>query len=232
MNHAIIQQCDRLLDELKALRPVERNHIAEIRSYWRVALTYSSNAIEGNTLSESETKVILEDGLTIGGKSLREHFEAIGHGDALAMLYKALDAGKTVSEELILEVHRLFYFRIDQEMAGKYRNRNVLITGATYLPPSSTEVPLRIKELLGSVTKGATHPIACAAEFHNSFVNIHPFVDGNGRTARLLVNLLLMKGGFPIVTIPPIFRARFITACESGSFSRPSNYGIDKGNRT
>ncbi len=159
MNHSIIQKCDSLLEELKALRPVERKHIEEIRSYWRVALTYSSNAIEGNTLSESETKVILEDGLTIGGKSLREHFEAIGHGDALAMLFKALDAEKTVTEELILEVHRLFYFRIDQETAGKYRDRNVLITGTTYLPPPSNEVPLRMKELLDNLAKDSTHPI-------------------------------------------------------------------------
>ena len=209
-------ECDKLLSELASYRPIEKRHLAQIRDFWRVGLTYSSNAIEGNTLTESETKVILEDGLTIGGKSIREHLEAIGHADALNYLYQVVDKKEDFSENLIKEIHRVFYHRIDDAQAGKYRDQNVLISGTQYIPPDHNEVPVLVSKFLNAPCP-YQHPIERASWYHCQFVNIHPFIDGNGRTARLLINLELLKNGFPIVAIPPVYRARYIEACEQGN---------------
>ncbi len=112
--------------------------MAQLREYYRIGLTYSSNAIEGNTLTESETKVVLEDGLTIGGKPLRDHLEAVGHSEALNMVY-GLSQGNIIDEQSILDIHRLFYHRIDSENAGRYRTKAVIITGTTYTPPATIQ---------------------------------------------------------------------------------------------
>ena len=209
-------ECDKLLAELASFRPIEKRHLKQIRAFWRVGLTYSSNALEGNTLTESETKVILEDGLTIGGKSVREHMEAIGHADALNYLYQVVDRKEDFDEDQIQEIHRLFYHRIDDNQAGKYRGQNVLISGTQYIPPDHKEVLSLMSKFLDENCP-YQHPIERASWYHAQFVNIHPFVDGNGRTARLLINLELLKNGYPIVAIPPIYRAQYIQACERGN---------------
>ncbi len=207
-------ECDKLKAKLDALRPIELRHLPKIHAYWQVDLAYSSNALEGSTLTESETKVILEDGLTIGGKSVREHMEALGHKDALTFLFKAYEQG--YSESTIKELHRLFYLRVDQTEAGQYRREGVLITGTDYLPPKAEDLE-KLMVQFGSTFKKSFHPIEHAAKAHEELVNIHPFIDGNGRTARLLMNLILLRAGFPIVTIPPIYRARYIEATRAGN---------------
>jgi Fic family protein len=207
-------QCDSLKERLDKLRPVETRHLEKIQAFWSVGLTYSSNALEGSTLTESETKVIIEDGLTVSGKPLREHMEAVGHRDALSFLFKVYEQG--YNEATIRELHRLFYHRIDQAAAGRYRTEGVLITGTDYLPPKAADVPA-LMAAFGSRFRTDWHPIEHAARAHEELVNIHPFVDGNGRTARLLMNLILLRSGFPVAIIPPIYRVRYIEATRAGN---------------
>lgn len=207
-------QCEQLKARLDQLRPIEERHLAQIQAFWNVGLTYSSNAIEGSTLTESETKVIIEDGLTVSGKPLREHMEAVGHRDALQFLFAVFKNG--YSEATILELHRLFYHRIDQAAAGKYRSEGVVITGTDYVPPKASEVP-ELMAKFGAKFRSTWHPIEHAAKAHEELVNIHPFVDGNGRTARLLVNLILLRAGYPVAIIPPLFRVQYIEATKAGN---------------
>jgi len=213
---------DKLQEKIRAHRPLDTYEVKQLKEYYRIGLTYSSNAIEGNSLTESETKVVLEDGITIGGKPLKDHFEAIGHSEAFDLLYKLADS-QEISEADILGLHRLFYYRIDTESAGKYRERNVIITGTDFTPPPPAAVPLAMQEFLNSLPSlWQLHPVEYAAMLHLNLVTIHPFLDGNGRTARLLMNLALLQAGYPITIIPPIIRGDYISAL------RDSNKGDNK----
>ncbi len=210
----ILKKIDALKSALDGYRPFSDHVVRQLRDYYRIGLTYTSNAIEGNTLTESETKVVIEDGLTIGGKSLREHFEAIGHAKAYDHIYSLLD--RQISEGDVLFLHLLFFQQIDSENAGKYRQKNVIITGTDYLPPDYSEVPLLMKKLIENLNSGARHlhPLEWASDVHAEFEAIHPFIDGNGRMGRLLVSVLAMKNGYCPVIIPPIRRAEYITALQ------------------
>lgn len=208
------------IDELKAkidkYRPLNDNAVKQLKEFYRVGLTYASNALEGNSLTEVETKVILEDGLTIGGKSLREHQEVIGHSEAYDLLY-TLSQGSSITENNIKELHRLFYHRIDEANAGTYRKAKVLISGSEFIPPAPNKVGKLMRELIAALPKmrAKYHPVEFAAMLHKEFVEIHPFVDGNGRTARLLMNLALIQAGYVITIIPPIVRRDYIQSLET-----------------
>jgi len=212
MNHENkIKEIDKLNKEIDKFRPIEKNLLNQIKEYYRIGLTYSSNAIEGNTLTETETKVVLEDGLTIAGKPLRDHYEATGHSEAYDMVYD-LAKKKTITEKDILKIHKLFYYRIDQENAGHYRKVPVVITGTEYVPPAPSKVPALMKKFVTGISslRKKYHPVEVAALIHKGLVDIHPFVDGNGRTARLLMNLVLFQAGYTITIIPPVLRADYI----------------------
>lgn len=186
-----------------------------IKEYYRIGLTYTSNAIEGNSLTESETKIVLEEGITIGGKRLIEHLEAIGHSDAYNYLYKLVKNTEITIDD-IRRLHHLFYFRIDEENAGTYRKSRAIITGSKYPLPAPAELPDLMEELMIAIARfrKEKHPIEAAALAHKEFVFIHPFVDGNGRVARLLMNLILLQEGYEIALIPPIIRNQYIQALE------------------
>lgn len=207
------------IDEYKSLidsrRPLKQEEIKELDNYFRIGTTYSSNALEGNTLTISETKVILEDGITIGGKPIKDYYEATGHANAYDyMLNAARCENFTFSEEIILMIHKLFYSSLDLEKAGKYRDHQVFITGSDYLPPIPKDVPQQMSEFVNKLNKkkDSLHPVVLAAFAHRRLVDIHPFTDGNGRTARLLMNLILVNKGYQIVSIPPILRNEYISA--------------------
>jgi Fic family protein len=189
--------------------------LKQVQEYYKIGLTYSSNALEGNTLTESETKIVLEKGITIGGKPLKDHLEAIGHADAYNFLYTLVD-GKSLSEQEILQLHHLFYFRIDEKNAGSYRQNQVVITGSKYPLPKPDKVPSLMQQLIPRIAtyRKKHHPVHVAALVHKEFVFIHPFIDGNGRTARLLMNLILLQEGYNIGIIPPILRRDYIDALE------------------
>lgn len=207
--HGILTDIDKLQEEINAYSPLSKELLEQIRQYYRVGLTYASNAIEGNSLTESETKVVLEDGITIGGKPLKDHYEAIGHAEAFDFL-QALVKEKSVSEADIKSLHKIFYRRIDEVKAGQYRQVKVIITGSKYPLPAPEEIP----KLMGDFTqrikevKEAKHPVEASALAHKEFVLIHPFIDGNGRVARLLMNLILLQAGYNIAVITPPYESR------------------------
>jgi Fic family protein len=185
--------------------------------------TYHSNAIEGNTLTLRETKVVLE-GITVGGKSLRQHFEATNHRDAILYVESIVGGDEALSEWQIKNIHSLVLKGIDHDEAGRYRQENVVIAGASTTPPDFLHLPEEMQALLEWHAKaGAMHPVERAAELHTRFVKIHPFVDGNGRTGRLLLNFELMKAGYPPAIIQKEDRLAYYDAldeaCVSGNYS-------------
>jgi Fic family protein len=206
-----IKDVDILQEEINKYRPLSPHAVKQLKEYYRIGLTYTSNAIEGNSLTETETKIILEDGITIGGKSIKEHQEAIGHSEAYDLLY-TLSKYKTITEKDIKKLHRIFYYRIDESNAGDYRKAAVFISGTDYIPPQPEKVPALMKQLSEQIPtmREKYHPVEYSALLHGDFVTIHPFVDGNGRTARLLMNLALLQESYVITLIPPILRAEYI----------------------
>lgn len=201
--------------QIDAVRPFEQPMLAQLRAYYRIGMTWSSNALEGNTLTESETKVLLEDGLTVGGKPLRDTFEALGHAQAYDFMFSLLGS-HDITEMDMQTMHRMFYSDIDAETAGVYRNIPVFITGSAY----PVCAPARIQEEITTLFawahahRGDYHPVEFAAELHKRFVFIHPFIDGNGRIARLLMNTALIQEGYMLAIIPPVLRHEYIALLE------------------
>lgn len=189
-----IDEKKRLLDHI---RPLSKSALDKLKERFIVEWTYNSNAIEGNTLTLNETKLVLERGLTIKGKSLREHFEAINHKDAIAHLESIIVNKEPITEDLIKKLHALILKGINDSEAGIYRNVRVRILGAVFTPPDSLKIPVLISDLIGWLKTEKSHTIEIAALAHYKLVRIHPFIDGNGRCARLLMNLILMRSGFP-----------------------------------
>lgn len=195
---------DALKARLDAHRPLPPDVVSQIREDMRVRFTYHSNAIEGNTLTMSETKAVLEDGITIGGKSLKEHLEAVGHSHAIDYMEALVQKDEALTEKTLKEIHNLILRNIDGANAGTYRRMNVLISGAGHIPPPAERVLEKMETFFRwyGAARGALHPVEFAARVHADFVNIHPFKDGNGRTARLIMNFELMRVGFPTVIVP------------------------------
>ena len=219
-----IKEIDELKKQIDKHRPLGKEKIEKLKEYYRIGLTYTSNALEGNSLTETETKVVLEDGITIGGKPLKDHYEAMGHSEAFDLLYR-LAKTKTIAEKDILELHRLFYYRIDASNAGKYRKVKVLITGTEFTPPFPAQVPALMKKFVAQIAlkRKKLHPVEFAAWLHKELVTIHPFKDGNGRTARLLMNLALLQAGYCITIIAPVVRAEYISALKKAQIPPQSD---------
>lgn len=204
--------------ELDAKRPLPMYTVRSLREKLFLEWTYNSNALEGNTLTIIETKVVLE-GITIGGKTLREHLEIINHRDAISYVQDVVHKEEQFSERQIQNIHRLIFKGIDDSYAGVYRDQQVFITGATHTPPP----PLQIKEAMEGLVEWyqgeaqQLHPIVRAAMLHGQFIEVHPFIDGNGRTARLLLNLELMKSGYPPIIIRVENRVAYYDALDKAS---------------
>jgi Fic family protein len=196
-------------NELDKLRPFDQGALHRLQETFKVDLTYNSNAIEGNTLSLSETKLVLEEGLTIGGKTLNEHLEATNHAKAIDFV-QFLITKKTIEENDVLNLHAMILDRIDPQNAGFYRHSGVRISGTDYTPPNAAKVPQLMQDVYKLVNVRSGEPIETAAEIHQKFVDIHPFIDGNGRTARLLLNLYLMRNGYPPVIILKVERKKYL----------------------
>ncbi len=213
--NSILTEIDKLQKEINEFRPLEADALKQIKEYYRIGLTYSSNALEGNSLTESETKIVIEEGLTIGGKPLKDHFEAIGHSEAFDFIY-TLAKRKDITEAEIKGLHKLFYHRIDEEKAGEYRKQNVYITGSKYPLPTHAKIQTLIPEFIQKLNqiRKEKHPVEVSAIAHKDFVFIHPFIDGNGRVSRLLMNLILLQEGYNIAIIPPVLRSDYVQALE------------------
>ncbi len=220
----LLKTIDELKSEIDDMKPLKASELKQLKDYYKIGLTYSSNAIEGNSIDETETKIIIENGLTIGGKPLFEHFEVIGHCDAYEYIYTLLD-NKSIKESDIKQIHYLFYRHIDEKKAGKYRKDRVYITGSQHKPPAPRDISRRMKDYVFELQniKSDHHPVVYAAIAHRNFVAIHPFIDGNGRVARLLMNLILMQAGYPIAIIPPILRRQYIQALEKSHVKKDNS---------
>lgn len=188
---------DARMELLNAARPLPAGTVASLREKMSLEWTYHSNGIEGNTLTLRETKVVLE-GITVGGKSFVEHCEAINHSEAIEYVEQLINDGAQFSEWEIKNLHRLVLKNINDVEAGRYRRENVTIAGASTTPPDFVHLASEMAALMEWYDEAAAlHPIARSAELHTRFVKIHPFLDGNGRTGRLLMNFELMKSGYP-----------------------------------
>ena len=211
----ILTEIDKLQEEINSFRPLPAGTLRQLKEYYRVGLTYTSNAIEGNSLTETETKVVLEDGITIGGKPIKDYYEALGHSEAYDYIYK-IAKDKVITDGDIKKLHKLFYYRIDEAKAGKYRKGKVFISGSRYPLPGPEKVAELMKEFMGRLNEleKKSHPVEYSAIAHKDLVFIHPFIDGNGRVARLLMNLILLQNGYCIAIIPPILHGEYINTLE------------------
>lgn len=205
------------LKQLSSLRPLPPQTVESLAKKFEVEMTYNSNAIEGNKLTLKETFLVLEKGLTIGGKSMRDHLEATNHKEALALLEKMASAFKPITVLDILNLHAAILDKISPQDAGVYRRYQVLITQSKHRPPKWQEVPELMKQVtaeLNSKRKGAA-AVESAVKVHHLVAWIHPFGDGNGRLARLLMNLRLMRAGFPPVIVEKKVRKSYYDALEN-----------------
>ena len=194
-------EVDNLKSILDSKRPIPKETLRTLEESINLEWTYNSNGIEGNTLTLRETQVVLE-GITVGGKSLKEHLEVINHEKAILYLSDLIKEKKSITEWDIKNIHQLILKDIDDKNAGRYRRENVTIKGATHIPQDYLKVPELMERLiLNYETWNSYHPIIQAALLHGELVKIHPFVDGNGRTSRLIMNLDLMNHGYNPVVI-------------------------------
>ncbi|HHJ50419.1 MAG TPA: helix-turn-helix domain-containing protein [Phaeodactylibacter sp.] len=199
-----------LLREVSALhrqwidkRPLDPLALHKMREYFKIAYTHDSNRIEGNTLTLQETQLVVNEGLTIAGKSMREHLEAINHAEAVDMLYELIAQNIRLDKRLLLELHSIILKSIHPEHAGCYRKVPVRITGSEHVPPQPWLLDKLMEDYFAwyGEARKEMHPVLLAAEMHERLVSIHPFIDGNGRTARLVMNFILMQYGYPIVIL-------------------------------
>ena len=217
---------DRILEKKKrldALRPIPPSLLRKLRQELDIEYIYNSNAIEGNTLKLRETQLILEKGLTIEGKSLREHLEVRNHPKAIQYIEKLTE--KNLTEQNILDLHQIIIKGIEKD-AGRYRTGEIRIGEVEFKPPPAYEVPYLVKDLVKwhNQNPDELRPIEEAAILHHKLVHIHPFHDGNGRVARLLMNLTLIRKGYPPTTILNVDRAKYYDTLKKADDGDPSPF--------
>jgi Fic family protein len=211
MNPDLLKSIEGKKRELDSFRPFPAEIVRKLEEQFKVEWTYNSNAIEGNTLTLKETELVINRGLTIGKKPLKEHFEAINHKEGIQYLYNFIKNKKELDEDTILELHKIILKNINDIEGGHYRTSNVMITGAIHIPPSAIKIRKLMNEFFEWYYKNKKKlSIAeLAAWVHYKIVHIHPFIDGNGRTARLLMNLILIQNGYPPAVILNVDRQKY-----------------------
>ena len=215
---------EKILEKKKILdskRPFKPEILTSLEKWYEVELTYSSNAIEGNTLTRTETAIVLEKGITVRGKSLKDHVEIVDSADALSYVKELVRLGNVIGEREVKEIHYLSLLRSDRTNAGQYSSVERLIAGSSVKLTPALDIPNKMREFGHwlSSDEGAKHAI----EAHLRLVSIHPFNDGNGRTARLLMNLLLIKSGYPPLIVSPADRPDYIDAIEKSQLTGDAN---------
>ena len=193
---SILQECDALKARLSRMRPLPAEALEKIQEALNIEYTYESNRIEGNTLTLQETALVVNEGITIAGKSLREHLEAVNHAEAVSYIRELAKNEVRINERVIQDIHALILQGINRENAGRYRSVPVMIAGSSDRPPQPYLVGKQMEDFMirfQEMEAKGTHPILIAAYLHDELVRIHPFIDGNGRTSRLLMNLYLLS---------------------------------------
>jgi len=203
----LLQEIDFLKAKLTQFRQLDSYTITQALE---LEYTFESNRIEGNTMTLRETDLVINEGLTISGKSMREHLEVINHHEAIAYIKHLMERNTVLNEREILSIHNLILRGINPEDAGRYRRVQVMIKGSTFMPPQPFVVSKEMEDFFiwYETHKNALHPIVLAAEFHERLVSIHPFIDGNGRTSRLAMNLILLQNGYVIANIKGDYDSR------------------------
>lgn len=202
--NVMLKEVDVQKEQLSALRPLPEAALKKIQDALDIEYTYESNRIEGNTLTLQETALVVNEGVTISGKSMREHLEAINHAEAISYIKDIAKQDIEISERTIKEIHALILHGIDRENAGRYRTVPVMISGSTHMPPQPYLIEKQVEDFilrLKQMEMEKVHPVLIAAYLHDELVRIHPFIDGNGRTSRLLMNLYLLRHGYVIITL-------------------------------
>jgi Fic family protein len=211
LNPDLLKSIEGKKRELDSFRPFSAEMVRKLEEQFTIEWTYNSNAIEGNTLTLNETELVINRGLTIGKKSLKEHFEAINHKDGIQYLYDFVKKKKELDEDIILALHKIILKNIDDTEGGHYRTSNVMIIGAIHIPPSAIKIQRLMNEFFEWYyeNKKNLSVAELAAWVHYKIVHIHPFIDGNGRTARLIMNLILIQNGYPPAVILNIDRQKY-----------------------
>lgn len=225
INKPLLKKLEKKKRRLDARRPLPKDALKRLQEEFRLHHTYHSNAIEGNTLTLSETKLVIEEGITIGGKSLNEYLEARNTSKAYDII-EGLAKEKEINHTILQQIHEEVTKGL-MEDSGKYRTKNVRITGAIKTPPNFTKVPKLIGSLLKDLKKTDVHPIQKTAYTHHKLVGVHPFTDGNGRVARLLTDLLLIRNGYPPIILKKEDRAkyyRYLKSADAGNLKPFANF--------
>ncbi len=208
-----LQNIDELKRQLDVLRPLHGEALKNLEDWYDVELTYTSNAIEGNTLTRSETAIVIEKGITVRGKPLKDHEEAVDHFEALKFVRNLVADPRPINEADVRDIHRLVVARTQNGEAGQYSKYERRISGSLLVLPSPEKIA-PLMSAFGTWLSEAKPTPENAVKAHIDLVTIHPFSDGNGRTARLLMNLLLMRGGYPPIIIHPEDRPDYIDYLE------------------
>lgn len=203
----LFSRIDSLKEELTKKRPLTQGELKQLQEEFLVEFTYNSNAIEGNTLTLQETAMVLE-GITIDKKPLKDHLEAVGHRDAFYYVQQLVSKNEAFSEKIIKDIHSLVLINMPEDR-GVYRRIPVKIMGAFHEPPQPYLVPVQMEQLMAEFENTKLHPIESVALFHLRFEGIHPFIDGNGRTGRLILNFTLMQNGYPPINVKFADRRRY-----------------------
>ena len=208
INDSLLNKIEKKKEKLDSLRPLPKDAVKRIIEDIRLRHTYHSDAIEGNTLTLQETKLVLEEGVTIGGKPLKDHIEARNDAEAFDLMIELVKSKKKISQETIQQIHE-FVMKGILKNPDQYRTENVAITGAKMRPPSYLKIVKLMDEYIQNIEKFELQPVKNAAFIHHEFVRIHPFIDGNGRVARLLTNFYLIKNGYPPIVIQKEYRKKY-----------------------
>ncbi len=215
---AILKRIDQKHQVIQTKRPLSPQLVQKLKEQFSLEMTYNSNAIEGNKLTLKETYFVINEGITVKGKSLKDHLEAKNHQEALHFLFGLIEHQKrhTISEQLIRTLQQLIIKDIEHSETGSYRQGNVMITGSKHKPPPAYQVPQLMEQMIIWARKNSDklHPVELAAQAHHKLVHIHPFTDGNGRTARLFMNLILLQKGYPLVIILKNDRQKYYRSLE------------------
>jgi Fic family protein len=202
------------LETLNALRPLSADAVASISAAWDTNMIFESNCIEGNSLTLRETDLVLAKGITVSGKPLKDHLEAVNLEKAWTHVKSLAASARDMSESDLLTIHRIVLTRVEDQHAGTYRSGTVRISGSSLIPPNPVKVPDLMEQMFRDISS-LSDPLTKAAALHHGITRIHPFADGNGRSARLAMNFILLAAGYPPISIAPADRVAYYQALEA-----------------
>ncbi len=223
--NTLLYEIDRKKHIIQRKRPFEEPYLRQVKEFYKIDNVWASEAVEGNSLTLSETKILLEDGITIAGKPVKDILRTCGHGEAYDYMFSLLE-NKLLTLDDICYMHKLLMQKEDGKIAGIYKQYENFVSGSSYTTIPSEQVEDEMNELADwmNVCRDKLHPVVYAAELHRKLVYIHPFADGNGRTARLAMNAALIQNGYLPCPIAPVIKLEYNNALEAGRGGRTEDF--------